>query len=108
MSKTKLQEVHDSQEEKQDKNVKTALRCQCQTLPGCESTLDEFDWQPALAKASSLMLDETSVKWFPAYGAALLAIGRSSVQGGPIVRRHLHIVGLDKGALKPYWVRPSM
>ncbi|CAN0359803.1 unnamed protein product, partial [Scytosiphon promiscuus] len=53
------------------------------------------------------MRDGSSIKWFPAYGAALIAIGSPSVQGGPIVRRHLAVVGLDQWAFRPHWLHPG-
>ncbi|CAM9741065.1 unnamed protein product, partial [Hapterophycus canaliculatus] len=59
-----------------------------------------------LATASTLIRDETSVRWFPEYGAALLAVGSSSTQDGPIVRRHLYIVGLDNWSFRPHWTHP--
>lgn len=78
----------------------------CQDLPGCETALAYIDWRAALAKASELVSDEESVQWFPEYDCALLAIGTPSFPGGPIVRRHLSIIGLDDWVVETHWLQP--
>ncbi|CAB1103179.1 unnamed protein product [Ectocarpus sp. CCAP 1310/34] len=90
----------------------TLLSKHCKTmagsrgLPGCETFLAEIDWRSALVQASEQALDDRSVKWFPEYGCALLAVGSPSVRGGPVVRRHSSIIGLDKWVFEPHWLHP--
>ncbi|CAN0319729.1 unnamed protein product, partial [Scytosiphon promiscuus] len=57
--------------------------------------------------AAKLLQDNRSVVWFPAYGCALLAIGSPKFPGGPTVRRHLSVLGLDNWEFRPHWVHPS-
>lgn len=78
----------------------------CQELPGCENVLGEVNWRPAVVNASMLLSDGRTVKWFPQYGCALIAIGKCTVSGGPIVRRALSIVGCDNWTFTPRWISP--
>ncbi|CAM9957051.1 unnamed protein product, partial [Ectocarpus sp. 4 AP-2014] len=77
-----------------------------QELPGCDDLLGEVDWHSALTKTSAFLNDGRSVKWFPEYGCALLAIGSSCALGGPLVRRNLSLVGLDNWKLASRWLNP--
>lgn len=88
------------------KHVTCTPQQEHQELPCCKHTFDSFDWCAALAGAMELVRDERSVMWFPAYGCALLAIGSPAFPGGPSVRRHLSVVGLDNWDLKPHWIHP--
>ncbi|CAM9708595.1 unnamed protein product, partial [Scytosiphon promiscuus] len=78
-----------------------------QDLPGCGRTLNNFDWPSALVGAAKLVQDNKSVLWFPAYGCALLAIGSPKFPGGPTMRLHLSILGLDNWEFRPHWVHQS-
>ncbi|CAM9896127.1 unnamed protein product, partial [Ectocarpus fasciculatus] len=77
-----------------------------QELPGCEGLLGEVNWRSALTKTSAVLNDDRSVKWFPEYGCALLAIGSPCAVGGPPVRRNLSLVGLDSWKLASRWLNP--
>lgn len=77
-----------------------------QALPGCENVLGGDDWTSALANASKLLGDDRTVKWFPEYGCALFAVGKSTVSGGPIEHRTLSIVGCDSWTFTPRWIPP--
>ena len=59
-----------------------------------------------MANAFKLLVDNRAVKWFPEYGCALIATGKRTASGGPIVRRTLLIVCLDNWAFTPRWINP--
>ena len=78
-----------------------------QELPACEDHFRNSGWKSSLLSAAKLIQDDRSVKWFPKYGCALLAILSRDVSNEPIARRHLYIVGLDSWVLKAHWIRSS-
>ncbi|CAN0444641.1 unnamed protein product, partial [Discosporangium mesarthrocarpum] len=45
-----------------------------------------------------------TVKWFPEYGCALLAIGHATAPDGPAAEhRRLFIIGLDSWEFEAHW-----
>lgn len=59
-----------------------------------------------MVNAFKFLVDGRAVKWFPEYGCALIATGERTASGGPVVRRTLSIVYLDKWALTSRWINP--
>ncbi|CAM9398492.1 unnamed protein product, partial [Choristocarpus tenellus] len=52
-------------------------------------------WRKAVENAASFVSDNKTVKWFPRYGCAVLAIGQAS-PSDVVVKRRVIVVGLNE------------